>query len=92
MPATIQVEEKEGQLEKKKEGEFLVTVAESKTRSSHRVTVRQDYYEKLAEGRSRLRTWFDGPSSSSWNANPRNPFSASLTFRSSRATSLSTSN
>ncbi len=44
MRATIQVE-------KKKEGEFLVTVAEGGTRSSHRVTVRQDHYEKLSGGK-----------------------------------------
>ncbi len=44
MPATIQ-------LEKKKEGEFLVTVTEGRSQSSHRVTVRQDYYEKLSGGK-----------------------------------------
>ena len=44
MPATLQVE-------KKKEGEFLVTVTEGRSQSSHRVTVRQDYYEKLSGGK-----------------------------------------
>ena len=43
MPATVQVE-------KKKEGEFLVTVTEGRSQSSHRVTVRQEYYEKLSGG------------------------------------------
>lgn len=40
MAATIHVE-------KEKEGEFRVTVQEGPSRSSHCVTVRKDYYEKL---------------------------------------------
>jgi hypothetical protein len=47
MRATIQVE-------KKKEGEFLVTVAEGGTRSSHRVTVRQDHYVGLIRFRGHV--------------------------------------
>ena len=43
MPATVQVE-------KKKEGEFLVTVTEGRSQSAHRVTVRQEYYGKLSGG------------------------------------------
>ena len=39
------------QIEKQKEGEFLVMVTEGKSQSSHRVTVRQDYYEKLSGGK-----------------------------------------
>ena len=44
MSATLQIEQQ-------KEGEFLVTVTEGRSRSSHRVTVRQNYYEKLSEGK-----------------------------------------
>ncbi len=44
MPATLQVEQQ-------KEGEFLVTVTEGKSQSSHHVSVRQDYYEKLSGGK-----------------------------------------
>ena len=44
MPATLEVE-------RKKEGEFLVTVTEGRSQSSHRVTVRPDYYEKLSGGK-----------------------------------------
>ncbi|MFQ5816523.1 MAG: hypothetical protein ACE5H2_01030 [Terriglobia bacterium] len=40
MAATLQVE-------KKKEGEFRVTVREGRSQSSHLVTVKQDYYEQL---------------------------------------------
>lgn len=44
MRATIQVE-------KKAEGEFWVTVSEGRGQTSHRVSLSQDYYQKLTGGK-----------------------------------------
>ena len=43
MPATVHVE-------RQRDGEFRVTVSESRSRTSHTVTVERDYYEKLTGG------------------------------------------
>jgi hypothetical protein len=39
------------QVEKLKEGEFRVTVREGGSQTTHHVTLRQDYYAKLAGGK-----------------------------------------
>lgn len=44
MAATLQVE-------KEREGEFLVTVRDGRGQSLHHVTLAPDYYQKLAGGR-----------------------------------------
>ncbi|HXE75788.1 MAG TPA: hypothetical protein VNN18_09155 [Candidatus Xenobia bacterium] len=44
MPATIEVE-------KLREGEFRVTVAEGGSRTTHQVALTDDYYQKLTDAR-----------------------------------------
>jgi hypothetical protein len=45
VPAKIQVE-------KKAQGEFLVTVSEGRGQTSHQVSLAQDYYQKLTGGKA----------------------------------------